>query len=54
MDYRFVRGEGFCVLIIKSLSEAIKNNDPIRAIIKATATNQVFILFGTIIKINHF
>ncbi|KAG9518256.1 ketoacyl-synt-domain-containing protein, partial [Aureobasidium melanogenum] len=35
----FGRGEGVCALYIKSLSAAIANNDPIRAVIRATAVN---------------
>ncbi|KAI0378120.1 putative polyketide synthase [Hypomontagnella monticulosa] len=34
------RGEGFGVLIIKSLHDAIRNGDTIRAVIRATRTNQ--------------
>ncbi|KAF7899503.1 hypothetical protein EAF00_003839 [Botryotinia globosa] len=34
------RGEGFGVLIVKRLSDALKNNDAIRAVIRATGTNQ--------------
>ena len=38
---RYVRSEGFCVLVIKKLSKAIADGDPIRAVIRATGTNQV-------------
>ncbi|KAI4602242.1 polyketide synthase [Pestalotiopsis sp. 9143b] len=34
------RGEGFGVLIIKSVEDAIHNGDTIRAVIRATRTNQ--------------
>ncbi|KAF2266737.1 hypothetical protein CC78DRAFT_595404 [Lojkania enalia] len=36
----YARAEGFGVLVLKRLSEAIKNGDTIRAIIRATGTNQ--------------
>eukprot|EP00026_Physarum_polycephalum_P000042 Phypoly_transcript_00042.p1 GENE.Phypoly_transcript_00042~~Phypoly_transcript_00042.p1 ORF type:complete len:1769 (+),score=236.41 Phypoly_transcript_00042:758-5308(+) len=36
----YVRSEGFCVLVIKPLSKAVVDRDPIRAIIRATGTNQ--------------
>lgn len=39
--YTYVRSEGFCVLVVKPLSKAIADGDPIRAIVKATGTNQV-------------
>ncbi|KAH0160028.1 ketoacyl-synt-domain-containing protein, partial [Aureobasidium melanogenum] len=35
----FGRGEGVCAIYIKKLSGAIANNDPIRAVIRATAVN---------------
>ncbi|KAG9895476.1 ketoacyl-synt-domain-containing protein, partial [Aureobasidium melanogenum] len=35
----FGRGEGVCALYIKTLSAAIANNDPVRAVIRATAVN---------------
>jgi len=34
------RGEGVATLIIKRLSDAIRDGDPVRAVIKATALNQ--------------
>ncbi|KAH9987034.1 hypothetical protein F4779DRAFT_290516 [Xylariaceae sp. FL0662B] len=34
------RGEGFGVLIVKSLDDALQNGDTIRAVIRATGTNQ--------------
>lgn len=34
------RGEGFGVIVIKSLSDAIHNGDTIRAIVRSTGTNQ--------------
>ena len=36
----YARGEGFGVVVIKRLSEALKNGDTIRAIIRATGSNQ--------------
>ncbi|KAF2107008.1 phenolpthiocerol synthesis polyketide synthase ppsA [Lophiotrema nucula] len=36
----YSRGEGFGVLIIKSLSQAIKDNNTVRALIRATYCNQ--------------
>ena len=36
----YARGEGFGVVLIKLLSEALRDNDPIRAIIRATGSNQ--------------
>jgi len=36
----YARGEGFGVLILKRLSDAIQNGDTVRAIIRATGTNQ--------------
>lgn len=38
---KYVRSEGFCVLVVKPLSKALADGDPIRAIVKATGTNQV-------------
>ncbi|KAF2180759.1 reducing type I polyketide synthase [Zopfia rhizophila CBS 207.26] len=35
----YVRGEGFSVLVLKRLSDALKNNDVIRAVIRATGSN---------------
>ncbi|KAG9671303.1 ketoacyl-synt-domain-containing protein, partial [Aureobasidium melanogenum] len=35
----FGRGEGVCAIYIKTLSAAIADNDPIRAVIRATAVN---------------
>lgn len=34
------RGEGFVVLVIKPLEDAIRDGDPIRAVIRGTAVNQ--------------
>ncbi|KAI0428586.1 polyketide synthase [Xylaria sp. FL1042] len=34
------RGEGLVVLILKSLEEAIRDRDPVRAVIRSTAVNQ--------------
>lgn len=36
----YARGEGFGVLVFKRLSDAIANNDTIRAVIRATGSNQ--------------
>ena len=36
----YSRGEGFGVVIIKPLSLALRNGDTIRAVIRATGTNQ--------------
>jgi acyl transferase domain-containing protein len=41
--HRYVRGEGICVIIVKPLSKAIEDGDPIRAIIRSITTNQVSI-----------
>ena len=36
----YARGEGFGVLIVKRLSDALQDNDVIRAIIRSTGSNQ--------------
>jgi acyl transferase domain-containing protein len=36
----YSRGEGFGVVVIKRLSEAVRDGDTIRAVIRATGTNQ--------------
>ncbi|KAF2490386.1 reducing type I polyketide synthase [Lophium mytilinum] len=36
----YARGEGFGVLVLKRLSDAIKHNDVIRAVIRSTGSNQ--------------
>lgn len=36
----FGRGEGCGVIVLKSLDDAIKSNDPIRAVIRGTGMNQ--------------
>lgn len=36
----YARGEGYGIVIIKSLSQALKDGDTIRAVIRATSTNQ--------------
>lgn len=36
----YARGEGFGVLILKSLSEALHDGDTIRAVVRATGSNQ--------------
>ncbi|THW50357.1 ketoacyl-synt-domain-containing protein [Aureobasidium pullulans] len=35
----FGRGEGICAIYLKTLSAAVANNDPIRAVIRSTAVN---------------
>ncbi|KAF2190022.1 reducing type I polyketide synthase [Zopfia rhizophila CBS 207.26] len=35
----YARGEGFCVLILKRLSDALASNDVIRAVIRSTGSN---------------
>ena len=35
----YVRGEGVGVIVIKRLSDALRDNDTIRAVIRATASN---------------
>lgn len=34
------RGEGFGALILKRVDDAVLDNDPIRAVVRATGTNQ--------------
>ena len=36
----YARGEGLGVVVIKLLSDALRDNDPIRAVIRATGANQ--------------
>lgn len=36
----YARGDGFGVLVLKRVSDAIANNDVIRAVIRATGSNQ--------------
>jgi acyl transferase domain-containing protein len=36
----YSRGEGFAVVVLKKLSEALANNDTVRAVIRATSSNQ--------------
>ena len=36
----YSRGEGSCVMVVKSLEDAIKDGDTIRAVIRGTGTNQ--------------
>jgi acyl transferase domain-containing protein len=36
----YARGEGFGFVVIKTLSKALKDHDTIRAVIRATGTNQ--------------
>lgn len=36
----YARGEGFGVLVIKRVSDAIRDNDTIRAVIRSTGSNQ--------------
>ncbi|KAH8664734.1 polyketide synthase [Xylariales sp. PMI_506] len=36
----YARGEGICVLVLKHIDDAIRDGDPIRAVIRATGLNQ--------------
>ena len=36
----YARGEGVLALLLKPLAQALKNNDPIRSVIKGTRVNQ--------------
>lgn len=36
----YARGEGFGVLVLKRLSDALRDNDTVRAVIRATGSNQ--------------
>ena len=36
----YARGEGFAVIVIKPLSDAIQDGDTIRAVIRGTGSNQ--------------
>lgn len=36
----YSRGEGFGIVILKTLSDALRDGDTIRAVIRATGTNQ--------------
>lgn len=36
----YARGEGFGVLVLKRLSDALRDNDVIRAVIRSTGSNQ--------------
>ena len=36
----YVRGDGFAVVVLKRLSDAIRDNDTIRAVIRSTGSNQ--------------
>ena len=36
----YSRGEGFGVLVIKRLSDALRDNDTIRAVVRSTGSNQ--------------
>jgi acyl transferase domain-containing protein len=36
----YARGEGFAVVIAKRLSDALRNNDTIRAVVRSTSSNQ--------------
>ena len=36
----YVRGDGICMLVLKHIDDAIRDGDPIRAVIRATGLNQ--------------
>lgn len=36
----YARGDGLCVLVVKHIDDAIRDGDPIRAVIRATGLNQ--------------
>ena len=36
----YARGEGICVMALKSVEDAIRDNDTIRAVIRGSGTNQ--------------
>ena len=36
----YARGEGFGVLVLKRLADALRDGDPIRAVVRSTASNQ--------------
>src|SRR4051812_18409258 len=36
----YSRGEGFGVLVVKRLSDAVRDNDTIRAVVRSTGSNQ--------------
>ncbi|KAI1420233.1 hypothetical protein F5Y12DRAFT_719784 [Xylaria sp. FL1777] len=36
----YARGEGICMLVVKHIDDAIRDGDPIRAVIRATGLNQ--------------
>jgi acyl transferase domain-containing protein len=36
----YARGEGICVMMLKSLDDALRDGDTIRAVIRGSGTNQ--------------
>lgn len=48
----YSRGDGYGVLILKPLSKALRDRDPIRAIIRSTASNENGRTTGGITKVN--
>ena len=36
----YARGDGLCMLVVKHIDDAIRDGDPIRAVIRATGLNQ--------------
>ena len=36
----YARGEGICVMALKSLEDALRDGDTIRAVVRGTCTNQ--------------
>ena len=49
----YSRGDGYGVLVLKSLSKAIADEDPIRAVIRSTASNENGRTTGGITKVNY-
>jgi acyl transferase domain-containing protein len=49
----YSRGDGYGVLVLKSLSKAIADKDPIRAVVRSTASNENGRTIGGITKVNY-